>query len=686
VVVLGLCAAMPACAPPVDRPWLDTAQPIEQRVGQLLAALTLDEKIGLLYGVAPPASSPGAGYIPGIDRLGVPPQVFADGPVGLRDRIVAPRNPATALPASVALGATFNPVLAKRYGALLGNEARARGVDVLYGPAMNIVRVPVGGRNFEYFSEDPYLTGRLAVPYVQGVQSQRVAAQIKHFALNNQENLRHTKSSNADERTMREIYFPAWQAAVQEGQSWSVMCANNPVNHVYSCENPELLRDVLEGEWGFDGVVGSDYGATRSTIGSVEAGLDQSFTLRDWGAFYRDLPQLVSDGLVSEATIDERARRVLRMMFRIGLFDGNRFKPTVDVPAHGLVARDVAEQSMVLLRNNRDLLPLQVDEGESIAVIGPYATQAYTGGGGSSHVIPYYTVTPAEGIAQRAGPDVHVRSDDGSDVSRAAGVARDADVAVVVVGDQSREGSDRTNMDLPGNQNDLISAVAAANPNTVVVLHTGGPVTMPWLNEISSLIEAWYPGQEVGNALAALLFGDVDASGRLPVTFPISADQAPTMGAPRYPAGPDGYDYDEGLNVGYRGYDARNLDVQFPFGFGLSYTEFTYANLEVTTDAADQEIHVTFSVTNSGTRAGIAVPQVYVGFPPEVGEPPQQLKGFDRLAIAPNSTRQVSLTLPVRALEYWSSGWRTAPGAYQISVGSSSRDLALTTPVTLQGS
>ena len=285
------------------RPWLDARLPIERRVALLLSALTLDEKARLMYGVKPPSTSPAAGYIPGIARLGIPPQIFSDGPVGLRDSASNARR-ATALPATVSLAASFHPGLGREYGKLMGNEARARGVDVLYGPAMNIVRVPVGGRNFEYFSEDPYLTAQLAVPYVQGVQSQRVAAQIKHFAINNQENARHTASSNVGERAMQEIYFPAWQAAVQQGHSWSLMCGNNKVNGTYACENSTLLSSTLIGKWGFDGVVGSDYAATRSALGSVKSGLDQSFTLRDWGAFYRDLPQLVRSGKVPLSTVD----------------------------------------------------------------------------------------------------------------------------------------------------------------------------------------------------------------------------------------------------------------------------------------------------------------------------------------------------------------------------------------------
>ncbi|MDQ6697322.1 MAG: glycoside hydrolase family 3 C-terminal domain-containing protein [Actinomycetota bacterium] len=676
---LGRAAATTG-ASAAARPWLDARQPIEQRVLELLAALTLDEKVHLMYGVAPPASSPAAGYIPGIPRLGVPPQVFSDGPVGLRDSASNPRR-ATAMPATVSLAASFDPVLATAYGRLLGNEARARGASVLYGPAMNIVRVPLGGRNFEYFSEDPYLTAQMAVPYVQGVQSQRVAAQIKHFALNNQENDRHTASSNADQRTMQEIYLPAWQAAVQQGHAWSLMCANNKVNGIYSCESSWLLHDTLSTAWGFDGVVGSDYAATRSAVGSVNAGLDQSFTLQDWGAFYRDLPQLVRNGQVSEATIDDHARRVLRMMFRVDLFDPDPATPAVSVAAHAASARIAAEEGTVLLRNQRSLLPLRPAPLSTIAVIGPYATHAYTGGGGSSQVLPYYSVSPAEGIAHRAGAKVAITSDDGSDVLRAAALARRSGVVILVVGDQSREGHDRADMDLPGNQNQLIDTVAAANPNTVVVLQTGAPVTMPWLDRVRTLVEGWYPGEEHGNALAAVLFGDVDPSGRLPVTFPVSADRVASMGAPRYPAGPNGYDYTEGLNVGYRAYDAHGTNVLFPFGYGLSYTGFALSGLALRKSGSS--VQVTFTVTNTGMRTGISVPQVYLRFPVAAGEPPQQLKAFTRLGLLAHRSRRVTVALPAHAFEYWSSGrWRTAQGAYTVSVGTSSRSMALASPLT----
>lgn len=690
----ALCAllALPAWGRPAARadswPWLDRGQPLETRVEQLLAELTLREKTRLMYGVEPPASQPAVGYVPGIPRLDVPALVLSDGPNGLRDAGPGSGRPATALPASVSLAASFDPSLAAGYGAILGREARSRGVDVLYGPAMNIVRVPVGGRNFEYFSEDPVLTAALAVPYVRGVQSNGVAAQAKHFALNNQENGRHHLSSNTDERTRYEIYLKAWRAVVQQGQVWSVMCANNPVVGVYPCQNPDLLRTALANRFGFDGVVGSDYAATHSAVESVRAGLDESFTMRDWGAYYRQLPELVSSGRLSVAEIDARVRRVLRMMFRIGLFDGRRDRPPVPVAAHGAFARRAAAQGTVLLRNEGHLLPLSRST-PSIAVIGPYAARAVTGGGGSSRVTPYYAVSPYQGIRARAG-SARVVTDDGSNLRRAAATAAGASVAVVVVGDLSREGEDRASIDLPGTQNPLIAAVAAANRRTVVVLDTGAPVTMPWLDRVPAVLEAWYPGQENGNALADVRFGAVNPSGRLPVTFPRTAAQSPSMGAPRYPAGPRGYEYTERLNVGYRGFDALGRTPLFPFGHGLSYTRFAFSALSVSpgTTSGTVPVQVAVTVRNSGDRAGVAVPQVYVGFPPAAGEPPRQLAAFGRVPLAPGETRRVTVVLPPSTFSIWDTArhdYRVANGAYSVKVGASSRDLPLSGTLIIGG-
>lgn len=672
-----------------ERPWMDGRQSIDRRVEELLSRMTLDEKVTLMYGVARPRGVHSVGYVPGIERLGIPPLLLSDGPVGVKDSCFGEKYPdnchlgqSTALPATVSLAASFDPALSYDYGRVLGAEARARGVNVLYGPAMDIVRVPQGGRNFEYFSEDPYLTGELATSWVKGLQSKDVAAQVKHYALNNEENARHEASSNADERTMREIYLPAFHAAVTQGGADSLMCANNKVNGTYNCENTQLLREVLKGEWDWGGVVGSDYAATNSALGSVNGGLDQAFTGLDWGKWYSQLPDLVRQGKVSEAVIDAHVRRILQMMFTLHMFDRHRPAGAVNVAADGAFARKVAEDGAVLLKNDHATLPLRASSLGSIAVIGQYADTAMTGGGGSSHVTPYYAVSPVQGIKARVGDAVNVTTADGTDLNQAAALARQAHVAVVVVNDTEKEGSDRANIDLPGNQNQLIATVRAANPHTVVVLNTGSAVTMPWLSGVPALLEMWFPGEEDGNALAALLFGDVDPSGKLPVTFPVSVDQDCCHTPPRYPAENNVYDYSEGLQVGYRWYDAQHLTPLFPFGFGLSYTSFRLNDLAVTPKSvnAGRDVQVRVRVTNTGSRAGVATPQVYLGFPAEVGEPPHRLVATAKVSLSPGQSKRVTMTLPRQAYSYWDTdahNWDVAPGDYTVSVGTSSRDLPL---------
>jgi beta-glucosidase len=671
----------------VDRPWLDRQAPIETRVQELLSRLTLAERVRLMYGVARPRGVHSVGYVAGIPRLGVPPLLLSDGPVGVKDSCFGEQFPdncklgkSTALPATVSLAASFDPTLAHDYGQIVGAESRARGVDVLYGPAMNIVRIPQGGRNFEYFSEDPYLTGSLATAWVRGLQSEDVAAQVKHYALNNQENDRHAASSDVDERTMREIYLPAFQQAVTQGGADSAMCANNPVNGVYNCQNTLLLRQILAGEWGWGGVVGSDYAATNSALGSVNGGLDEEFTGLDWGKWYSKLPDLVRQGQVSEDVIDMHVRRILRMMFKLGMFDPGRPTGRVDVAAHGAFSRGVAERGSVLLKNDTGILPLDASAVKSVAVIGQYADTAMTGGNGSSKVTPYYAVSPVQGITARLGAGADVTTADGTDVTKAVALAKRSEVAVVVVNDVEQEGRDRPNIDLPGNQNQLVVAVRAANPRTVVVLNTGSAVTMPWLSQVHALLEMWYPGEEDGNALAALLFGDVDPAGRLPVTFPTALDQDCCHTPPRYPAQNGSYDYTEGLQVGYRWYDAQHLTPLFPFGFGLSYTSFRVSNLSVapTLPNLGNTVRVSVQVTNTGTRSGTATPQVYLGFPAKAGEPPRRLVATARAGLSPGESRRVTMTVPRQAYSSWNSAahnWDVASGDYTVSVGTSSRDL-----------
>jgi beta-glucosidase len=686
----GRAAAASAAAPPPaqgDRPWLDASKPIAQRVDELLAEMTLPEKASELTGIAPPPSVHAVGYIPGNSRLGIPPLVLSDGPAGVRDPAGA--LAATALPAPLALAATFDPPLAQQYGSVMGHEAVTRGVNVLYGPAINIIRVPQGGRDFEYLGEDPVLTSAIGSAEVSGIQSWGVAAQVKHFAANNQENGRHDTSSDVSERALREIYLPAFKAATTgPGHAMSLMAANNMVNGFYNTENSALLNDVLRGEWGFNGVVGSDYAAVASAIGAALGGLDQEFTLRDWTEWYRMLPSLVQRGVIPQAVIDEHVRHVLTMMFGLGLF-GHRAQPApVNIAADGAVARQVAEESAVLLKNDSGLLPLDSSRIHSIAVLGTYAATALTGGGGSSHVAPYYSVSPVDAIRQRAGADVTVTTADGSDLAQAGSLAAAADVAVVVVNDVRQEGVDLPNIDLPGNQNQLIQTVAAANPHTVVVLNTGGPVTMPWLSEVLAVLECWYPGEEDGNALAALLFGDVAPSGKLPVTFPVSLAQSLANGAPRYPAQQEQYVYNEDLKVGYRWYDANDLTPLFPFGYGLSYTTFGFSGLHVAGPSADGSVTVQATVTNAGTRPGTEVAQLYIGYPAASGEPPRALKAFTRVTLAPGQHQTVTFHLDRDAFQTWDEqarNWGVAGGTYPIWVGDSSRNLPLQSAVTFDG-
>ncbi|MEU4113836.1 glycoside hydrolase family 3 C-terminal domain-containing protein [Kitasatospora sp. NPDC028055] len=657
-----------AAAEPSERPKDAPGSP-EQRIESLLAQLTTDEKVTLLRGRDAPSGVDSVGYVAGVPRLGIPPLLLTDGPAGVRDG-----RPATALPAPVALAAAFDPALAARYGDVLGREARARGYQVLYAPMVNIVRVPQGGRNFETLGEDPYLAGRLAAAEVRGIQAQRVAAQVKHYAANNQEDNRQSYGSEVDERTLAEIELPAFRAAVREGRAWSAMCGYNPVNGIWACENFPLLRDVLKGRWGFDGVVGSDYPATHSAVNAAAGGLDQEF---GGSSYFAALPAAVADGRLAPAVLDDQVRRVLRLMARTGALDGGQ-APPVDPAAGARDARTAAAAGTVLLRNEGSALPLDAARLKSVAVIGPWADRAYTGGGGSSHVTPYaeQTVTPRQGIAARVGPNTEVRHDPGDDPASAAAAATGADVAVVVVGDQETEGADRGSLSLAAADEALIRAVARANPHTVVVLNTGGPVTMPWLDAVPAVVEAWYPGEQSGAALADVLFGDVDPAGRLPVTFPTSADTTPIRDAAQYP-GTDGvYHYTERLGVGYRWYDASGTAPLFPFGHGLSYTTFTYDGLTVTGPDPAGRVRVGFDLANRGTRTGTEVPQLYLTFPAAAGEPPQQLKAFDKVTLAPGASTHVELRLDRSAFAVWDEGvhgWGVPGGRYGLTVGSSSR-------------
>ncbi|MCO5997192.1 glycoside hydrolase family 3 C-terminal domain-containing protein [Actinoallomurus rhizosphaericola] len=657
----------------------------EQRAAALVAQMTLDEKITQTH-----TTGKGAGgisrLVPGIPRLGIPDFLISNGPAGVGTGAVGTQPDATALPAPVALAAGFDPELARRYGVVEGRETANVGHSLLEAPDVNMVRVYRNGRAFENYGEDPYLAGRLAVANIQGIQSQGVLAEVKHYAANDQETGRKTINENIDDRTLHEIHLPAFEAAVKEGHVASVMCAYPSVDGSFMCENKHLLTDVLRGQWGFRGFVQSDASATHTAVGSADAG--QDLELRDNGPYDEELKQAVLDGEVSMRQLDTMIERRLAVEIRAGLFDHPRTVTPIDAAAGGVVARSVAEQTAVLLKNTGATLPLKASALHSIAVVGPYAQVAHPGGGGSSHVDPLYTVSPVEGIAKRAGAGVTVRSSDGSDPAEAVKLAGSSDVAVVIVGDAEKEGTDRTSLSLPAGQDLLVRSVVAANPHTIVVLDSGAPVLMPWLDGVPAVLEAWYPGEEDGNALAALLFGDVNPSGKLPVTFPRSESQTPTSTPDRYPGVNGDVNYSERLEVGYRWYDAQGEQPLFPFGYGLSYTSFAFRHLKVSPHPDGHgRVTVSVDVRNTGSRTGAEVAQVYVSAPPSAGEPPRQLKGFVKVTLRPGRTTRVTVPLDARAFSVWdaaSQRWTTVGGRHLVSVGDSSRNLPLSAPVLVR--
>ena len=701
------------CGETARRPWCDTSLSPEKRAGLLLGALTEDERISLLGGDdltgvlgIDPNDHTGVGA--GVPRVGLPSVNYTDGPVGPR------QGPATALPVPLALAATWDPGLARAHGAVVGGEAADKGNDVVFGPTVNIMRTPLGGRTYEAYGEDPWLVSRMAVGWIKGAQSEGVIANVKHFAANNQEGdagaaadrsapgqplgpppvegNRLLVNANVDERTLHEVYLPQFEAAVREAHVGSVMCSYNRLNGPYACENAHLLRDILKREWGFSGYLLADYGAAHDTLASLNSGLDfEPFPGVSYGPLA--VRAALASGRVSRATIDEHVRRMLRTLFAFRFFDRAAFvndDRQIDQAAHARSAQRIEESAITLLKN-RGALPLSTRRERSIAVIGKGATTFVTGGG-SGNVKPFSFSSPLQAIVRRAGPGARVGYDDGADPERAASLARGADVAIVFAGDYFTEGVDRRCLSLEcptfqGDQDGLIETIAAANRNTVVVLQSGGPDLTPWRHRVRALVEAWYPGQRGGAALARVLFGDADPGGRLPVTFPGREADTPTAGDPqKYPGVGESETYKEGVFVGYRWYDAHRLAPAFPFGFGLSYTAFRYRGLHISParHGSGAPPSISVEVTNTGPRPGVAVPELYLALPPPspgVRQPPRQLKAFTKLALAPGQSRRVVFRLNDRSFSYWDvarHGWRVAAGCYGVMVGSSSRDLPLT--------
>ena len=690
-----------------DRPWCDTALTPDQRADLLLKALTPTERASLLGGddVRGVAGGEGThtGTSDGVPRVALPTMYLSDGPAGTR------QGKATAFPAPIGMAAAFDRALAQRMGAAVGDEVRRKGNDVVYAPTVDIMRTPLGGRTFEAYGEDPFLSSALGVGWSKGAASQGVIVNVKHFAGNNQEGYagpaannnapgqplgvtpvegnRFTADSRIDERTLHEIYLAPYEAALTKGGVGSIMCSYQRLNGTYACENPTLLGDVLRKQWGFKGFVIADYGAAHDTAANLNGGLDfEPWLGQTLGP--TSITTALATGRVTQATIDEHARRILRTLFAYGFFDRAAYPDdtsSIDKDAHAREAQKIAEAGITLLRNQGGVLPLNAAKLKTIALIGADAAMS-KGGGGSSKIDPFFTRLMKDAIPQRAGAGVNVTYDDGSDPDRAAALAKDSDVAIVVAGDYLTEGSDRYCLTLEcptihGDQDGLIDKVAAAaGAKTVVVLQTGGPVLTPWREKVAGLLEAWYPGQMGGPAVARVLFGDVDPGGRLPATFPNSADDIPTAGDPRkYPGVGDRVDYLEETLVGYRWYDAKRKGPAFPFGFGLSYTSFRYGKLRATPGRGGKGARITFDVVNTGKRRGIAVPQLYIAIPaPSAGEEqaPRQLKGFARLDLKPGRRKRVVLKLTERDLSSWDTGahgWKVVPGCYAVAIGRSSR-------------
>jgi len=667
------------------------ADNVDARARAIVHRMTLDEKIQELHGIRTEVHKR---FVPGVPRLEIPDFIVTNGPAGAGpgDAPKKKQNPATALPAPISLAATWDPKLARLHGEIAAAEAKYLGASLLEAPTVNIVRVPQNGRTFEGYGEDPYLSGQISVGNIEGIQGQGVIANVKHYAANNQETGRKTINEVIDERTLREIYLPAFEASVKQGHSASVMCAYPHVNGLFACENDVLLDQILRKEWGFNGFVMSDFGATHSTVASALAGLDLEMPT---GFYYADeLKKAVQSGQVPESVIDEMLVRRFRTMMEFGVFDRPPVPKPIPAQKDGLAARKIAEAGIVLLKNTGNVLPLDAKHLHSIVIFGPHVEDAVTGGGGSSHVIPVYSVDPVEGIRKRVGPSVSVRFVNDYDGPMATALARSADVAIVMVGDEDTEGKDHP-LTLEDDQNAFVKAAAAGNPRTIVVLKTGSPMLLPWVDDVPAILEAWYPGEEDGNAVAAVLFGDVNPSGKLPVTFPKDLADLPAHTPEQYP-GVDGVaHYTEGVFVGYRYFDAKGIEPLFPFGFGLSYTTFAYKNLKVSPDtasfssAAVPDVTVEFDVTNTGSLAGAEVAQLYVGLPStdDVPEPPQQLKGFQKVELKPGKTAHIKLQLDRRAFSYWdvqTHAWAVMPGMAKIIVGASSRDPRLQASVQIQ--
>ena len=703
--------------------YLDETKPIEDRVEDALGRMTLEEKIAMIHAQSKFSS-------PGVQRLGIPEIWTTDGPHGIRAEVRWDEwvqagwtnDSCVAFPALTCLAATWNEEMAALYGKSIGEEARYREKDVLLGPGVNIYRTPLNGRNFEYMGEDPYLAGKMVAPYVRGVQSNGVAACVKHYALNNHEVNRHNTNVIVDDRTLYEIYLPAFKAAVQDGGAWAIMGSYNLYKDMHCCHNEYTLDRILKGEWGFDGVVISDWGGTHNTDQAIANGLDMEFgtwtnglhngITNSYDSYFLAGPYMekIRKGEVGTEELDEKVRRVLRLAYRT-VMDRTRPLGSLCSEAHYAAARKIAGEGIVLLKNDGGLLPMEIHDGSKILVVGENAIKMMTVGGGSSSLKVQREILPLDGIRERFGDKAEVVYErgyvgdvtgeyngvtTGQDLSEsrspeqliadAVEAATDADYVIFVGGlnksrHQDCEDSDRQGLGLPYGQDDLILALAATGKKMAAVMVSGNSYAMPWIGEVPALVQAWYGGSEAGNAIASVLFGDVNPSGKLPFTFHKRLEDCAAHSIGDYPGDGENVEYKEGIFVGYRWTDKEDIEPQFAFGHGLSYTDFCYGKISLSSRSMSEDdvITVSIQVTNTGDRAGAEVVQLYVNdVRSSLPRPVKELKGFKKIWLAPGETAEVTFTIAEEVLSYYDPavhGWVAEPGDFKVMVGSASDDI-----------
>lgn len=693
-----------------------TPQALDAKIDAIVKKLTLEEKISMLH-------ANGIFSTAGVERLGISGLMTDDGPLGVREDVKEgwgsanlTTDSATFFPNGSALAATWNPELAYRFGHDMGEEARARKKYIMLAPAFNIARTPLCGRTYEYYSEDPFLNSRLAVQAVKGIQSQNIAACVKHFVVNNQEVERGRVNVNVDERTLREIYLPAFKASIMEGNAWTIMSAYNKLRGVYCSENDYLLNKVLKGEWKFKGIVISDWGGTHSTVAAANNGLDLemgSGPKYDKYFFATKLLDSVKAGKVSMKVIDEKVHRILWVLYHTAM-SVNPPAGKMNTPAHSKTVYDIAAESIVLLKNDKNLLPLNTSSIKSLAVIGDNATHTFHLGGFGAGVKAKYEVTPLAGLQSRLGKTVDIKFAQGYSgmyrqhganvnaptkpadsvmVAEAVALAKSTDMAILFIGgnrDYESEGSDRKDLSLPFGEQTLVDAVTAANPNTIVVVVGGAPYDIGKIKENNhTIVWSWYNGSENGNALADMLLGKINPSGRLPFTFPAELKDSPAHALDAYPGENLQVDYKEGILVGYRWFDTKKIEPLYCFGYGLSYTGYKYSGLKTAkkTYNTGENITATVTIKNTGKYAGKETVQLYVSKDGSAVERPEkELKAFKKVLIPAGQTANVTVSIPVKNLAYYdvkTSKWVVEPGKYKLLAGSSSRDIKETETINV---